>query len=104
LLRLRLGNQDAALQLYLRYAHRLRALAKAQCSAELARRIDTEDIVQSVFGSFFRRAGQGYYDVPAGDELWKLLLVIALNKIRAQSAFHRAAKRDVRRTAARVRP
>jgi RNA polymerase sigma-70 factor (ECF subfamily) len=98
--RLRRGSQDAALQLYLRYAQRLRALAKAQCSADLARRIDTEDIVQSVFGSFFRRAREGYYDVPAGDELWKLLLVIALNKIRAQSAYHRAAKRDVRRTTA----
>src|SRR5439155_9706645 len=98
--RLRCGSQDAALHLYLRYAQRLRGLAQAQCSADLARRVDVEDIVQSVFGSFFRRASQGYYDVPAGDELWKLLLVIALNKIRTKSAFHRAAKRDVRRTIA----
>jgi RNA polymerase sigma-70 factor (ECF subfamily) len=60
--------------------------------------VDVEDIVQSVFGSFFRGANQGYYDVPAGDDLWKLFLVIALNKIRAKGAFHRAAKRDVRRT------
>jgi RNA polymerase sigma-70 factor, ECF subfamily len=96
--RFRCGSQDAAMQLYLRYARRLRALARAQCSPDLARRVDIEDIVQSVFGSFFRRASQGYYDVPAGEELWKLLLVIALNKIRTKSAFHRAAKRDVRRT------
>jgi len=81
-----------------RYAHRLRALAEAQCSADLARRVDADDIVQSVFGSFFRRASHGYYDVPAGEELWKLFLVIALNKIRAKGAFHRAAKRDVRLT------
>src|SRR5262249_4269495 len=80
------------------YAQRLRALAQAQCSAELARRVDVDDIVQSVFGSFFRRASQGVYDVPAGEELWKLLLVIALHKIRDQGSFHRAAKRDVRRT------
>ena len=46
--------------------------------------MEAEDIVQSVFGSFFRRVGQGYYDVPDGDELWKLLLVIALHKIREQ--------------------
>jgi RNA polymerase sigma-70 factor (ECF subfamily) len=97
--RFRQGSQDAATQLYLRYAQRLRALAEAQCSADLVRRVDVEDIVQSVFGSFFRGAAQGYYDVPAGDELWKLFLVIALNKIRAKGAFHRAAKRDVRRTA-----
>jgi RNA polymerase sigma-70 factor (ECF subfamily) len=97
--RFRHGSQDAATQLYLRYAHRLRALAQAQCSPDLARRVDVDDIVQSVFGSFFRRASTGYYDVPAGEELWKLFLVIALNKIRAKGAFHRAAKRDVRRTA-----
>lgn len=97
--RFRHGNQDAATQLYVRYAQRLRALAQAQCSAELARRVDVDDIVQSVFGSFFRRASQGCYEVPAGEELWKLLLVIALHKIRDQGSFHRAQRRDVRRTA-----
>jgi RNA polymerase sigma-70 factor (ECF subfamily) len=97
--RLRGGSQDAATQLYLRYADRLRALTKANWFADLSRRVDIEDIVQSVFGSFFRGASRGYYDVPAGDELWKLFLVIALNKIRAKGAYHRAAKRDVRLTA-----
>jgi RNA polymerase sigma-70 factor (ECF subfamily) len=96
--RIRSGSEDAATQLYLRYAHRLYALARAQSSPELARRVDAEEIVQSVFGSFFRVASTGHYDVPVGEELWKLFLVIALNKIRAKGAFHRAAKRDVRRT------
>jgi RNA polymerase sigma-70 factor (ECF subfamily) len=96
--RVRLGSEDAATQLYLRYAQRLRGLVKAQSSTELARRVDAEEIVQSIFGSFFRVASKGYYDVPVGEELWKLFLVIALNKIRAKGAFHRAAKRDVRRT------
>jgi RNA polymerase sigma-70 factor (ECF subfamily) len=96
--RLRLGNQEAATQLYLRYVERLRGLARAECSPELARRVDADDIVQSVFKSFFRGVSQGFYDVPAGEELWKLFLVIALNKIRAKGAFHRAAKRDVRLT------
>lgn len=97
--RLRNGNQDAATQLYLRYVDRLRVLARAECSPDLAPRLDIDDIVQSVFSSFFRGVGQGYYDVPHGDELWKLFLVIALNKIRAKGAYHRAAKRDVRKTA-----
>jgi RNA polymerase sigma-70 factor (ECF subfamily) len=82
--------------LYLRYAQRLQALTQAQCSAELARQVDAEEIVQSIFGSFFRGASQGYYDVPAGEELWKLFLVIALNKIRAKGKYFRAAKRDTR--------
>jgi RNA polymerase sigma-70 factor (ECF subfamily) len=94
--RVREGSQDAATQLYLRYAQRLHALTQAQCSPGLARQVDAEDIVQSIFGSFFRGASQGYYDVPAGEELWKLFLVIALNKIRAKGNYYRAAKRDVR--------
>jgi RNA polymerase sigma-70 factor (ECF subfamily) len=96
--RFRDGDEDAATELYVRYAHRLRALARAQCSAGLARRVEVEDLVQSVFGSFFRGVRRGYYDVPDGEELWKLFLVIALNKIRLKGLFYRAAKRDVRRT------
>jgi RNA polymerase sigma factor (sigma-70 family) len=97
--RLRGGQPDAATQLYLRYAKRLHALAAGQCGADLAARLDPEDIVQSVFRTFFRRAALGQYDVPEGEELWKLFLVIGLNKIRATGAYHRAAKRDVRATA-----
>jgi RNA polymerase sigma-70 factor (ECF subfamily) len=96
--RFRQGSQDAATQLYLRYAQRLHALTQAQCSEKLARQVDAEEIVQSVFGSFFRGASQGYYDVPASEDLWKLFLVIALNKIRAKGNYFRAAKRDVRLT------
>jgi RNA polymerase sigma-70 factor, ECF subfamily len=92
------GNQDAATQLYFRYAERLRQLVRSETSAALARREDPDDILQSIFTSFFRGVGQGYYDVPAGDELWKLFLVIALNKICAKGTYHRAAKRDVRVT------
>jgi RNA polymerase sigma-70 factor (ECF subfamily) len=96
--RFRRGQDDASTLLYLRYAGRLRALAAAQRSPGLAGRIDPEDIVQSVFRTFFRRAAEGEYDVPKGEEIWKLLLVIGLHKIRDAGTFHRAARRDVRRT------
>lgn len=94
------GNHDAATQIYVRYAQRLHALASRQCAPDLAVRYDADDVVQSVFRTFFRRAAQGNYDVPDGDELWKLFLVIALNKVRSAGAYHRAARRDVRRTGA----
>src|SRR5262249_44137996 len=81
--RFRRGHHDAATQISLRYADRLRALARSKCGRDLARLVDADDIVQAVFGSFFRRASQGQYDVPDGEELWKLFLVLALNKIRA---------------------
>lgn len=92
------GSQDAAGEIYSRYAERLRALAQVHCSNKLANRLDADDIVQSVFGSFFRAARRGSYDVPAGKELWQLFLVIALNKIRAKGIHHRAARRDIRVT------
>ncbi len=49
---------------------------------DLAGRVDADDIVQSVFRTFFRRVAKGDYEVPDGEELWKLFLVIALNKVR----------------------
>lgn len=93
--RLRGGSQDAATVLYFRYARRLRALVRAQCSTALSRRVEPDDIVQSVFHRFFRRVCQGHYDVPPGEELWGLFLVMALNKIRSAETFHRANKRSL---------
>ncbi|MCA9262301.1 MAG: sigma-70 family RNA polymerase sigma factor [Planctomycetales bacterium] len=93
--RFRAGEQDAATELYLRYSSRLLGLANRQTSEALSARLDADDIVQSVFRTFFRRVADGCYDVPPGDELWQLLLVLALNKIRSQATYHRAKKRDV---------
>jgi RNA polymerase sigma-70 factor (ECF subfamily) len=97
--RFRSGQPDAATELYLRYAARLRALADGQTAPDLAPRLDPDDIVQSVFRTFFRRASKGQYDVPEGEDLWKLFMIIALHKVRSAASFHRAAKRDVRATA-----
>jgi RNA polymerase sigma-70 factor (ECF subfamily) len=98
--RLRAGENDAATQLYLRYAGRLGALAWAKRGADLSSRLDPEDLVQSIFRTFFRHAAVGEYDVPDGEDLWRLFLVIALHKIRDAGSFHRAAKRDIRATKA----
>ena len=57
-----------------------------------------EDIVQSVFGTFFRRVGQGCYDIPDGDTIWRMLMVIAMNRVRTQATYYFAAKRDAHRT------
>jgi RNA polymerase sigma-70 factor (ECF subfamily) len=98
LLRVKAGHDGAATALYLRYAGHLRALAARQSSPALSARMDPDDIVQSVFRTFFRRVAKDQYDVPRGDDLWKLFLVIALHKIRNAAAHHKAAKRDVRQT------
>jgi RNA polymerase sigma-70 factor (ECF subfamily) len=98
--RFRSGEDDAATKLYKRYAERLQRLAQRNTALDLTRRFDADDVVQSVFRTFFRRVRTGLYDLPAGDELWRLLLVISLNKIRTLAVFHRAQKRSVGSTVA----
>lgn len=91
------GDEAAAAKLYERYALRLTRLTEKNTGADLANRFDPDDILQSVFGSFFKKARDGFYDVPSEGDLWPLLLVIALRKIRTYGTRHRAARRDVRR-------
>jgi len=96
--RFRNGEQGAATQLYFRYAARLQSWASSQTSTAFTARFDEEDVIQSVFRTLFRRVSVGLYDVPPGEELWQLLLVIALNKIRKLATYHRAQKRNVDNT------
>ena len=93
--RFRVGETNAATLLYLRYAEKIGTLASRQLGADLAPRFDADDVVQSVFRTFFRRAAEGLYDIPEGEDLWKLFMVIALYKIRDACSRHRAAKRNV---------
>ena len=76
----------------------LTTLQTASWPVELSGRLDKEDITQSVFRTFFRRIGEGQYEVPEGETIWKLLAVITLNKIRTVGTYHRAAKRDIRKS------
>jgi DNA-directed RNA polymerase specialized sigma24 family protein len=94
----RSGDQRAAIALYARYAGRLRALAASQCAADLRVRFDPDDIVQSVFRTFFAELRESNYEVPEGEELWGLLFVMALHKIRNKANYHRAAKRNIGQT------
>ncbi len=96
--RFRRGEDDAATELYARYADRLVHFARRKTAVGLASRFDPEDVIQSVFRTFFRRAADGGFDVPPGEELWQLLLVIALNKVRRLGKYHRRQRRDVGQT------
>jgi RNA polymerase sigma-70 factor (ECF subfamily) len=93
------GDDDAATDLYLRYAHRLRGLARQYCTPNYAGRFDADDVVQSVFRAFFQGARRRAYEVPPDGELWGLLMILALNKVRNLIGHHRAGKRAVQQTA-----
>jgi RNA polymerase sigma-70 factor (ECF subfamily) len=95
----RAGDEDAARQIVERYVDRLVALARQRLSPRLARRFDPEDVMQSVFRTFFDRARAGQFHVEGPDDLCKLLTRITIHKTFRQVAFHRAAKRNLDREA-----
>ena len=95
--RWRAGDQWAATELFHRYADRLVALAKRRLSAKLAQRVDPEDVVQSVYRSFFADVRAGRYDVKRGGDLWRLLVTITLHKLHHQVTRGIAKKRAVER-------
>src|SRR5262245_33055192 len=91
---LQAGDEDAARQLFDRYAEQLVLLARKRISQRLASRIDAEDIVQSVFRTFFHRAKEGQFQLHDPDDICKLLARITVHKTFRQIAFHKRAKRD----------
>jgi RNA polymerase sigma factor (sigma-70 family) len=91
------GDEAAAAELVRRYCTRLRALIASRCSTALAAQMDPDDIAQSVFSLVFQGAKTQGYSVPDHQELWGLLLVLALNKIRNHERDIRCGKRDVHR-------
>jgi RNA polymerase sigma-70 factor (ECF subfamily) len=94
---LRLGDEQAAQQVFDAYVNSLLKLARKRISQRLTRRLDPEDIVQSVFRTFFRRVKEGQLRIEEEDDLGKLLTCITTRKALRQVARHKAAKRDCAR-------
>lgn len=90
------GDQDAAQHLFELYSTKLTGLAEKHLSERLARRLDGEDIVQSVFRSFFQRSAGGEFSIRNSTDLWQLLVKITLSKVCSQARRHTAAMRDMR--------
>jgi RNA polymerase sigma-70 factor (ECF subfamily) len=91
--RWREGDEDAATELFRRYAERLIALARSRLSARLANHVDPEDVVQSAYRSFFTGARAGRYALQRSGDLWRLLVAITLHKLHHQVERHTAGKR-----------
>jgi RNA polymerase sigma-70 factor (ECF subfamily) len=93
--RWRAGDEAAAAELFDRYAARLVALAGRGLTARVATRVAPEDVVQSVYFSFFAGAKDGRFILRESGDLWRLLAAITLNKTRRQVVWHSATKRAV---------
>src|SRR5690348_7387242 len=81
---LQAGDPQAAEEVFARYARRLVRLAEQHLSRRLAARLDGEDVVQSVFRTFFRRAAAGEFRIDSSLHLWRLLVRITVLKARAK--------------------
>lgn len=84
--RVRLGDEDAATEFYDLYAARVTGLVRGRIGHRLKYSVDAEDIVQSVFKSMFRGVRQKGYRAEEGETLWRLLAVLAINKIRRRAS------------------
>ena len=103
--RLQAGDRGAAADVFNRFANRLIALARSRLGAPMRQKIDPEDVLQSVFKSFFARQADGQVQANSWDSLWGMLVVITVRKCGRRVSYYRAARRDVRReVAADARP
>jgi RNA polymerase sigma factor (sigma-70 family) len=95
------GDPQAAELLFRRYAARLTQIAEQYLSPTLAAREGSEDVVQSVFRTFFRRSSAGLFQIDSSAQVWRLLVKITVQKVRTRARYHGAKKRSA---AAEVRP
>jgi RNA polymerase sigma-70 factor (ECF subfamily) len=96
---LREGDPNVTKEIFDQYVDRLVAMARRRISLRFAGRIDPEDIVQSVFRTFFHRAKQGQFEFSEEDDVCRMLARITVHKTLRQVAHHQAAKRDAGRDA-----
>ena len=92
--RCRAGSNTAAQEIFDRFVERLLVLARRRIGHRLTSRVDPEDIVQSVFRTFFHRLKNDQFTIDDQDDLFKLLVRITVHKTLRQVAHHKAAKRD----------
>lgn len=98
--RLKAGDEEAARRVFQRFANRLVALAHAQLDTLIRQKVGPDDVVQSVFRSFFGRQAAGQFELTGWDGLWGLLVVITLRKCAGKVRHFYGPAHDARREAA----
>jgi RNA polymerase sigma-70 factor (ECF subfamily) len=93
--RLIAGDPEAAARVFQRFARRLISLAGARLGARLRQKVDPEDVLQSVYRSFFQRHAGGEFAFTGWDSLWALLTVMTVRKCNRWRARFHTGKRDV---------
>lgn len=95
---IRLGNGQAAEELIRRYESAIRVAVRTKMTdPSLKRELESMDICQSVFASFFLRAAAGQYDLSNQKNLVGLLVRMAQNKLAMQVRKQYQQCRDTRK-------
>ncbi|MEM7456331.1 MAG: ECF-type sigma factor [Planctomycetota bacterium] len=93
----KLGDATAESNLHRKFVGRLVALAGKRINARFKAKIEPEEIVQSVFFSFFRRNQKDEFVFEDWNDVWALLVKITVRKCTNRVEGFLAAKRDVSR-------
>jgi RNA polymerase sigma-70 factor (ECF subfamily) len=97
--RVRAGDEQAAQELVRRFEPLIRREVRLDMEdRRLARLFDSMDVCQSVLLSFFVRAAAGQYELDRPEQLLKLLVAMARNKLASAARREHRQRRDQRRT------
>jgi DNA-directed RNA polymerase specialized sigma24 family protein len=92
----RAGDEAASTELVRHYEPAIRITVHGRLTDRgLRRRLDSMDICQSVLGNFFVRASAGEFELDRPEQLMKLLITMARNRL----TDYALRQRDYRRTA-----
>jgi RNA polymerase sigma-70 factor, ECF subfamily len=90
-------RDEAARIIWERFAPRLRVLVRRHLDGRILRREDEQDILQSMFASFYQGQSTGKAAPASRQELWRLLVRITMCKVVNTANRHMAIRRDVRK-------
>lgn len=91
------GNLEAEQLLVNRFSRRLVRLAATRISEVFNSKIEPEDVVQSVFKSFFARHRRGSLDFTSWDDVWSFLACVTVRKCSEKANWFLRDKRNINR-------
>jgi RNA polymerase sigma factor (sigma-70 family) len=99
--RIRAGDDQAAKELVTRFESLIRREVRLRISgSQVNRAFDSLDVSQSVLANFLMRAATGQFELERPDQLARLLVTMARNKLVSRVRSERRQIRDIRRVTA----
>jgi RNA polymerase sigma-70 factor (ECF subfamily) len=90
-------REEAARQIWLRFAGRLRFVVRRRLDPRILRRAGEDDVLNALFASFFAAKPGPAGPPPSRADLWRLLVHFTVRKVANTADHHRAQRRDIAR-------